>query len=147
LEIPENLDAVIVDPRRLREVLDNLLDNALKYTPSESSIWIECSQTTKDLKPVARITVRDDGPGIPDGQLERIFEPFHQSSEPATYKAGGVGLGLAICRHIMDAHKGSLTAEPVSAGHGITFFITLPVSVANGEEEPIDNPKELSTST
>jgi PAS domain S-box-containing protein len=147
LEIPEDLGAVIVDPRRLREVLDNLLDNALKYTPPEASIWIECSQATKDLKPVARISVRDDGPGIPDGQLERIFEPFHQSNEPATYKAGGVGLGLAICRHIIDAHNGSLTAEPVSAGSGIAFAITLPVSAGNGEEEPINHPKELSTST
>lgn len=125
MQVPGGLLPVIVDPRRLREVLDNLLDNALKYTPPEASIWIECSQAMQNLQPVVRITVRDNGPGIPEGQLNHIFEPFHQSPGPSTQSAKGVGLGLAICRHIIDAHQGSLTAERADP-HGVSFVITLP---------------------
>jgi PAS domain S-box-containing protein len=132
MEIPEDLGPVLVDPRRLREVLDNLLDNALKYTPSEASIWIECCQMIQNQQPVIRIEVRDDGPGIPEEQIERIFEPFHQSSGPAAYSGKGVGLGLAICRHIIGAHHGSLTAEHV-AGRGVAFVIVLPAASATGE--------------
>jgi len=134
MEVPDDLGLVIVDPRRLREVLDNLLDNALKYTPPESSIWIECSKATQDLQPLVRITVRDDGPGIPDGQLDSIFEPFNQSPGLATCNAKGVGLGLAICRHIINAHHGSLTAEH-APGHGVSFVISLPSAGIDCNEE------------
>lgn len=132
MDIPGDLVPVVVDPRRLREVLDNLLDNALKYTPPEASIWIECRQVVQNRRPFVRIEVRDDGPGIPKEQIERIFEPFHQSNGRAAYSGQGVGLGLAICRHIIEAHHGSLTAEQVT-GRGIAFVIDLPAASDIGD--------------
>ncbi len=127
VDIPQDLPQVMADPRRLRQVLDNLLDNAQKYTPARSQVWIECVEAVDATKPVVRLTVRDKGPGIPEEQLELIFEPFQQAVEPTGRPAGGVGLGLAICRRIIDAQQGRIWAES-SNGNGAAFFITLPVA-------------------
>jgi len=126
VEVPPDLSEVKADPRRLREVLDNVLDNALKYTPAHAQIWIQCEEITEDLCPSVRICVRDDGPGIAREQLGRIFEPFHQPYEHGGHHAGGVGLGLAISRRILEAHNGSIWAESVE-GQGAAFYITLPL--------------------
>ena len=127
LDIPADLPMVMADPRRLREVLDNLLDNALKYTPAHASVWIECVHTTENLVPVVKLTVRDDGPGVPEAMSERIFEPFRQAGEPAGLKNNGAGLGLAICRRIIGAQQGRIWAESVDGG-GVAFVVTLPLA-------------------
>ena len=127
LDIPADLPMVMADPRRLREVLDNLLDNALKYTPAHASVWIECVHTTENLVPVVKLTVRDDGPGVPEAMSERIFEPFRQAGEPAGLQNNGAGLGLAICRRIIDAQQGRIWAESVDGG-GVAFVVTLPLA-------------------
>jgi len=126
-ELPDDLPMVMADPRRLRQVLDNLLDNALKYTPAHSSLWIECIRTTENQVPMVRLTVRDDGPGVPEAMSERIFEPFRQAGEPVGLQNNGVGLGLAICRRIIDAHQGRIWAESVEGG-GVAFVVTLPLA-------------------
>lgn len=126
VSMSENLPLIMVDPDRLSQVLDNLLDNALKYTPPQSSLWIDCAQSEDVSTPMVRITVRDDGPGISEPQIDRIFEPFHQSDHLSTDQRKGAGLGLAISRRIIDAHHGRIWAESVTGG-GVTFIITLPV--------------------
>jgi PAS domain S-box-containing protein len=124
--VPQALPKVMADPRRLRQVLDNLLENAHKYTPAHCQVSIECVEAVNDGKPMVQLTVRDEGPGIPAEQLERIFEPFQQADE-AGRQAGGVGLGLAICRRIVDAQQGRIWAES-SIGQGAAFVMTLPVA-------------------
>ena len=128
LNIPPDLPEVKADPRRLREVLDNLLDNALKYTPAHAQIWIECEEIAEGSGPCVQLRVRDDGPGIAKEQLTRIFEPFHQPYENGGRNASGVGLGLAISRRILDAHHGRIWAESVE-GQGTAFYITLPLAM------------------
>ena len=128
LSIPPDLPEVKADPRRLREVLDNLLDNALKYTPARAQIWIQCEEIMEGSCPSMQLCVRDDGPGIAKEQLTRIFEPFHQPYENGGRIAGGVGLGLAISRRIIDAHDGRIWAESFE-GQGAAFYITLPLAV------------------
>ena len=129
LNIPRDLPEVSADPRRLCEVLDNLLDNVLKYTPAHAPIFIQCEAITEGLRPTIRLCVRDDGPGIPEELLERIFEPFQQTYENAGRYAGGVGLGLAISRRIVEAHGGRIWAESTE-GQGAAFYITLPMALS-----------------
>jgi signal transduction histidine kinase len=91
---------------------------------------------------MVQLTVRDEGPGIPAEQLERIFDPFQQA-DAAGRQAGGVGLGLAICRRIIDAQQGRIWAES-SVGQGAAFVMTLPVAggkrrrVSRGERPRAD---------
>ena len=128
LNIPPSLPEVKADPRRLREVLDNVLDNALKYTPAHAQIWIKCEEITVGSCPSVQLCVRDDGPGIAKEQLTRIFEPFHQPNENGSRNTSGVGLGLAISRRILDAHQGRIWAESVER-QGTTFYITVPLAM------------------
>jgi two-component system sensor histidine kinase KdpD len=109
------LDAVLIE-----QVLANLLDNALKYTPPESPIEIRARTRPGGVE----IAVLDRGPGIPSGFEQRIFEKFYRV--PGA-RAGGVGLGLAICRGIVMAHGGQLVAEN-RAGGGAEFRFQLPVT-------------------
>ena len=127
LEVPPELPMAMVDADGLCQVLDNLLANALKYTPAETSIRVECSEVTYDGESALRVRVQDEGPGIPEDQLEAIFQPFYQLDHRVPRHAGGVGLGLAICRQIVDAHGGRLWAESVQ-GRGVAFVVTLPVA-------------------
>ena len=109
------------DPDRLRnEVLGNLLSNAFKFTPEGGSIRLEAHDSTDDR---VRIAVCDSGGGIPQEDLEHIFDKFYQVGPEA--RAQGSGLGLAIAREIVEAHGGDITAES-APGKGTTFHILLP---------------------
>jgi len=136
LNIPPDLPEVSADPRRLREVLDNVLDNALKYTPDRAQIWIQCEEIAEGLCPSVQLCVRDDGPGIAEELLERIFEPFHQPYENGGRNTSGVGLGLAISRRILNAHNGRIWAESPK-GQGAAFYITLPVAIPEATPAPV----------
>ena len=127
LDVQSNLPQVTVDPKRLRQVLDNLLDNALKYTPESKTIWLNVSQDSSRTDPMVRVTIRDNGPGIPEDQLERVFEPFKQSNGLNGHTTRGFGLGLAICQRIVEAHHGRIWAES-SPGDGATLVMTLPIT-------------------
>ncbi|MDX9706001.1 MAG: ATP-binding protein [Azospira sp.] len=126
-----------VDADRLAQVIRNVVSNALRFSPPESLIHIELAdgslshgRRATDAGEVAalQISVRDTGPGIPDGELESIFEKFRQSSWTSN-GAGGTGLGLSICREIMQAHRGSIRACNNLQG-GATFSVLLPREIA-----------------
>ena len=125
--------AVIGDPRRLSQVVRNLLSNALKFAPEGSRVSVEfaadelpAGRRADDLGtvPALRMTIVDDGPGIPEDEREAIFEKFYQSSATRT-GAGGTGLGLAICREIIAGHRGTIQARNRPEG-GAAFDTVLP---------------------
>jgi len=115
------------DPDRTRQILTNLLSNALKFTPASGSITVEVSPEGDDLL----FTVRDTGAGIPPEELERVFDSFHQVDGSTTRAAGGTGLGLTISRLLAEKMGGSLTLESAGRGLGTTVRLRLPRHPAN----------------
>ena len=120
-EVPASL-MVRGDADRVQQVLFNLVDNAIKYGRQGGRITIGARQ--EDDR-VVEIWVRDDGPGIPAGALERVFERFYRVDRARSRDQGGTGLGLAIVKHIVQAHGGDVRAES-DPGRGAAFFFTLP---------------------
>jgi two-component system OmpR family sensor kinase len=119
----EELPGLQADPDRLAQVFTNLLDNALKYTPSGGSISVVLARQG-DL---AVAQVRDSGPGIPEAELSRVFERFYQTDKSRRSGRRGVGLGLPIAREIILAHGGSLSVENISP-QGCVFMVKLPLA-------------------
>ncbi len=123
LAIDPNTPPVLADPLKLGQVLDNLVSNALKYTPRGSRIDLGARMTSVDT---VEIWIRDDGPGIPDEDLPHIFERFYRVDKGRSRDKGGTGLGLSIVKHIVQLHGGKVWAES-KVGVGTTFFFTLPL--------------------
>jgi len=123
LHIPPRLPMVSADPRRVRQVLHNLLENAVKYSPQGSKVAV----VVRFDPEFVTIGVSDQGVGIPPEYQERIFERFFQVDSAPTRRVGGSGLGLAISRSIVEAHGGRIWVESAS-GNGSTFYFTLPVA-------------------
>jgi len=119
-EIPPGLPAVRGDASLLREVLQNLLDNAVQYTPAGGRIRVSATASARE----AVLTVEDTGIGIPLADQERIFERFYRVDAGRSREAGGTGLGLSIARHIVEAHGGRLWVES-EVGHGSKFSFSL----------------------
>jgi signal transduction histidine kinase len=117
VQTADDLPWLELDPGRIRQVLTNLTANALRYTPSGGVVSIHYTQNDGR----AWIEVRDTGPGIPAEELAHIFERFHKSAD-----SGGMGLGLAIAKHLVEAHGGTLTAAS-KAGMGTTMQVSLPL--------------------
>ena len=113
----------ILDAFRFEQVIANLLDNAIKYSPDGGPIEVELTRPTPDR---VRITIRDHGIGIPSGQEARIFERFFQAHRHS--HRSGLGLGLYLSQRIIGEHGGRLTAEP-AAGGGSRFIVELPVQI------------------
>lgn len=119
IHLPANLPLVPVDPVLLEQVFRNLLDNILKYTPPGSPVDLSARVTSGAVE----VTLDDEGPGLPPGSEVRVFEKFYRGSHPGT---SGAGLGLAICRGIVEAHGGTLGAGTSPSG-GARFTLTLPL--------------------
>lgn len=117
--IPEKI-RVLCDRDHVRRVITNLISNAIKWSPKGEVITISAGNMGEDVK----ISVFDNGPGVPDDQRERIFERFYQVDTARTGGEGS-GLGLAICKHIVEAHGGKIWAEGNSQGNGGRFSFTL----------------------
>ncbi len=119
-DIPSPAGPIIIyaDPDHLERALSNLLSNAFKFTPDGGAVRV----TVTDDESSPRITVRDSGPGIPAGELGRVFDRFHRASTAGT--TPGTGIGLALARELVILHGGSITAES-EEGFGSTFTITL----------------------
>jgi len=114
---------VLADTDRLAQVLDNLLDNAIRYSPEGSTITVEVSQSGE----VCQCSVSDCGPGIPEKHLPLIFERFYRADASRNRQTGGAGLGLAIARALILAQGGSISAES-APGRGTTLRFSLPAS-------------------
>jgi PAS domain S-box-containing protein len=117
------LPQVLADPRRARQVLRNLVENAVKYSPGGGPVTI----STKAGNGYVQVSVADRGIGIEEKDLDRIFDRFYQVDSASTRQVGGSGLGLAICKAIVEAHDGEIWAES-QPGMGSTFHFTLPIA-------------------
>jgi signal transduction histidine kinase len=140
-----------IDGEKIRTVLRNIFENAAKYSLPNSRPVEVFAEASDD-----RVTVRisDDGPGIPDADISNLFEPFFRVDRSRSKKTGGYGLGLSICKRIMEAHGGNIIAQN-NAGGGASFILTLPTAAAGqksakGTEPdvafaPLGNTARLST--
>ncbi len=113
--------AAHVDEEALGQILDNLVENAIKYTPEGSRIVVRWRADDGQV----RLEVEDNGPGIPEADLPRIFERFYRVDKARSREMGGTGLGLAIVKHLAQAMKGGVRATS-RLGHGTTFSVSLP---------------------
>ena len=108
---------VWADPERLGQILRNLVNNAIKFSPPDTSIELSIDLSDESVL----LAVRDYGPGIPDDECETVFDKFVQAKATAT-GAGGTGLGLTICRQLMALHQGTIHAEPTH-GHALVRVV------------------------
>ena len=126
-KLDRRLPSVDVDPDRIAEVLANVLDNALRHTPTGGRVEVAAAGRGQQVE----LTVADTGEGIAPEHLERVFERFFRADLARTRTAGGSGIGLAIARAIVEAHGGHLHAESEGPGLGARFVITLPASAGS----------------
>jgi two-component system sensor histidine kinase KdpD len=124
IDVPEDLPPVELDYMMIDQVMTNLIENALRYTPAGSPLEITASATAKELF----LSVADRGPGIPSSDLERIFDKFYRVMDRTrgTNTAGGTGVGLSVCRGLIEAHGGRIWAANRPGG-GAIFRFTLPL--------------------
>ena len=125
LQVESDLPEASADPARMIQVVSNLVDNALLYTPQGGYIVLAAQSVAGGLE----IRVRDSGPGIAENELERVFERFYRSDPSRQRNAGGSGLGLAIAKSIVEKHNGRIWAES-KPGEGTTIVIHLPITAA-----------------
>ena len=119
------------DPQRVQQVLWNLLSNAVKFTPAGGRVSLTYRNTAGGIQ----FTVADTGIGIPKSFLASVFDPFEQADSSSTREYGGLGLGLAITRYLVELHGGTIHAESDGPGHGATFIVELPVRRAPARHE------------
>ncbi len=119
--IDPSISKLVFDPLKFSQVFNNLIDNALKYTPAETRIAISVRQEGEDVE----LEVRDDGPGIPATDVPHIFERFYRVEKGRSRERGGTGLGLSIVKHILQLHGGRVRVES-QLGQGTAFVMTLP---------------------
>ena len=122
METGADLPEILADPFLLEQVFNNLLDNALKYTPAEGNVVV--SALCKDAEIEIRVT--DTGSGIPTEHLPHVFERFYRADPARSRALGGTGLGLSIVKHIVQLHGGATHAESVP-DQGSSIVIRLPI--------------------
>ncbi len=119
-QLPETLNEIPVDPGAIRRVLQNLLDNALKFTPNGGRINL----AVRSINGSVQVEVQDNGPGMSSEEHARLFQRFSQGRVGKKYTPG-IGLGLYLCKQIIDAHRGKITCK-TKEGEGCTFTVTIP---------------------
>ncbi len=130
-ELKEELPLLRLDARRIRQVLDNLLDNAIKYSSEGTTVVVRAEHKGGEVE----ISVTDQGRGIPVPELNRVFDRMYRIEQRLSQDPGGLGLGLALCKALVEAHKGRIWLQS-GEGKGTTAYFTLPVFT---EEAPRDN--------
>jgi len=140
----DEVEAITGDKDRLQQVFWNLLSNAVKFTPRDGRVTVRLSRTGED----AIISVEDSGIGISPDFLPYVFDRFTQADGSATRRHGGLGLGMAIVRHLVELHGGTVCAHSEGENRGTTFTATLPMRVAVAEEplETFETPPESNVS-
>jgi signal transduction histidine kinase/CheY-like chemotaxis protein len=138
ITLTSNVDAeagpVTGDPSRLQQVLWNLLTNSVKFTPEGGAVAVRVQAVEGQVE----VTVEDTGPGIPPAFLPHVFERFRQAGGEATRGKGGLGLGMAIARKVVELHEGTITAANRDPGPGAVFTVRLPIKALRpGEARPV----------
>jgi PAS domain S-box-containing protein len=122
LKAPGDLPEIYADPLRLEHILHNLLENAVKYSPEGSQIIVSINPENGNLK----VAVKDEGPGISLRDRDRLFKPFERLEFSQAKAVDGIGLGLLVCKRLVEAHGGRIWVES-EPGQGATFLFTLPL--------------------
>src|SRR5262245_2071997 len=128
------------DPARLQQVLGNLLSNAVKFTPSGGRVTLRVDRSEAE----ARLVVQDTGRGISAEFLPHVFKRFSQADSSTTRTYTGLGLGLAIVRHLVELHGGTVSVESEGEGRGATFSVTLPLRAAGNDGRAVKPPPTSS---
>jgi signal transduction histidine kinase/CheY-like chemotaxis protein len=139
IALTSNVDAeagpVTGDPSRLQQVLWNLLSNAIKFTPDGGAVSVRVQASEGQMV----VTVEDTGPGIPPAFLPHVFDRFRQASGEVNRGKGGLGLGMAIARKVVELHEGTITAANRDPGPGAVFTVRLPIKALRpGEARPVE---------
>jgi signal transduction histidine kinase len=121
-ELPEQIPPVIIDVAKIEQVLNNLIGNAIKYSPPDTKITVRAVQESKKVT----ISVCDEGPGVPENELDKLFRFFGTTSVRAPDGEKSTGLGLAIAHKIVTGHNGEIWVES-QVGQGTTFYVSLPI--------------------
>lgn len=124
-DLPANLPLVEADAQRVGQILRNLLQNAIKYTPEQGKVSVSAQAFQQEVQ----VAVRDTGVGIAPEQLPMIFKHFYRADTSRTRETGGSGLGLAVVKHLVHAHGGRVTVQS-HVGQGSCFTFTLPSVVS-----------------
>ena len=139
LSIDRSADPVAADADRLRQVLWNLLFNAIKFTPADGRVDVRLEQTAGGT---IEVTVSDTGQGIRAEFLPYVFDPFRQQDASSTRRHGGLGLGLSIVRQLVELHGGTVSVSSEGEGKGASFTVKLPVSPFSSQS--VDRPANAS---
>jgi histidine kinase len=142
LEVSPDLPLLWAEYDLLSQVIVNLLDNAIKFSPNGGTVTARAYATAADQEhvavgsqqPAVMVEVSDQGIGIPPEKLELLFRRFYQVDGSSTRQFGGMGIGLALCKAIVEAHGGRIWAESEGEGRGSTFYVALPAA-GDGEME------------
>jgi signal transduction histidine kinase len=121
----EKIPEVIMDDQKMDQVLNNLISNAIKYSPSNTTIQVKLENKNDRVL----ISVQDEGQGIPEAELDKLFKPFSKTSVKSTAGEKSTGLGLVIARKIVDGHNGKIWVES-KVGKGSTFYVEVPIGLA-----------------
>jgi CheY-like chemotaxis protein len=135
---------ISTDPDRMEQVVGNLLTNAIKFTPEGGTIGVQVRRVEQPDAKYVWLIVADTGQGIEASFLPFVFDRFRQADSSSTRRHGGLGIGLAVVRHIVEQHGGRVWAESGGLGHGATFTVELPAAEpveANLVIRPASNPE------
>jgi signal transduction histidine kinase/ActR/RegA family two-component response regulator len=130
LDVDPDVGSAVVDPDRIHQIIWNLLTNAIRFTPRGGRITLQADRAESSVL----LAVQDTGAGIAEEHLPLIFERFRQVDSSTTRAHGGLGLGLALVRHLVEAHGGSVEAQSGGIGRGSTFIVKLPIATASAEQ-------------
>lgn len=122
LNIPQPIPGLSFDPVKMEQVVNNLLSNAIKYSHAGTTVSIGAFSTDNDVV----ISIRDEGQGIPAGEIEKLFTPFAKISVASTDGEKSTGLGLSIVKKIINGHRGKIWVES-EVGKGSVFYFSLPL--------------------
>ena len=123
-------EKIMADPDRIRQVIINILSNAIKYTPSHGSVTVLCGQQEDSVY----VKISDTGIGIPEKDIPMLFERFYRVDKARSREMGGTGLGLAIAKEMVEAHNGTISIES-EYGKGTTVTIRLPKNMKSGVDK------------